>query len=153
MTCGSVYRLLARVCTLRVGDGPASADILHHFRDQLCSLAFPLSNIYFVSCSYARGFRSDPIQACSKPGVWVVPFLLAALPLVARFGQSIRRWWDSGLMTHLINVRRSSVSDVERLKFGIFIFRAESILQESCIIFATICGDIMASNSPSGRCR
>ena len=34
-----------------------------------------------------------------------MPFLFATLPLVARFGQSIRRWWDSGLITHLINVR------------------------------------------------
>jgi hypothetical protein len=93
---------------------------LRHSRDQLCSLAFPLSNIYFVSCAYARGFRSIPFQACSKPAVWIVPFLLATLPLVARFGQSIRRWWDSGRITHIINVRRSFVLDVEPLKLGYF---------------------------------
>jgi len=80
-------------------------NILHHSRDQLCSLAFPLGNIYFVACSYARGFRSNPFHECSKPALWGVPFLLATLPLVARFGQSIRRYWDSGLITHLINVR------------------------------------------------
>jgi hypothetical protein len=27
------------------------------------------------------------------------------MPFFARFGQSIRRWWDSGSITHLINVR------------------------------------------------
>ena len=80
-------------------------NILHLSRDQLCSLAFPLGNIYFVVCSYAQGFGSNPFHKCSKPALWGVPFLFAALPLVARFGQSIRRWWDSGLVTHLINVR------------------------------------------------
>ena len=80
-------------------------DILHHFRDQFCSLTFPLGNIYFIACSYTRGFGSHPFQECSKPTLWGVPFLLGILPFVARFGQSIRRWWDSGLTTHLINVR------------------------------------------------
>ncbi|KAH9998598.1 EXS-domain-containing protein [Russula vinacea] len=74
--------------------------------DQFCSLTFPLGNIYFIACSYTRGFGSHPFQECSKPTLWGVPFLLGILPFVARFGQSIRRWWDSGLTTHLINVRR-----------------------------------------------
>jgi len=34
-----------------------------------------------------------------------VPFLLGTIPFFARFGQSVRRWWDSGSITHLINVR------------------------------------------------
>ncbi|KAI0298702.1 EXS-domain-containing protein [Multifurca ochricompacta] len=59
-------------------------------RDQLCSLAFPLSNIYFIACAYVRGFHSDQFQKCNKPVHWGVPFLLAALPFVARFSQSIR---------------------------------------------------------------
>jgi len=71
--------------------------------DQLCSLAFPLGNIYFVACSYARGFQSHSSPECNKPHLWGVPLLLAVLPSVARLGQSIRRWWDSRLITHLIN--------------------------------------------------
>jgi hypothetical protein len=79
--------------------------ILHHSRDQLCSLAFPLGNIYFIACSYAGGFGTHSFQKCSRPTLWGVPFFLGALPFLARFGQSIRRWWDSGSITHLINVR------------------------------------------------
>lgn len=71
--------------------------------DQLCSLACSLSGIYFVGCSYAVGFHSDQFERCSKPAPWGVPFLLGALPFVARLFQSLRRWWDSGLTTHLIN--------------------------------------------------
>ena len=36
--------------------------------------------------------------------LWGVPFLIGSLPLVARLVQSIRRYVDSGLYTHLINV-------------------------------------------------
>lgn len=71
--------------------------------DQLCSLVFPLGNIYFIACSYAGGFGTHSFQKCSKPTHWGVPFLLGAMPFFARFGQSIRRWWDSGTITHLIN--------------------------------------------------
>jgi len=77
--------------------------ILRHSRDQLCSLVFPLGNIYFIACSYAGGFGTHSFQKCSKPTHWGVPFLLGAMPFFARFGQSIRRWWDSGTITHLIN--------------------------------------------------
>ena len=79
--------------------------ILCYSRDQLCSLAFPLGNIYFIACSYAGGFGTHSFQKCSRPTHWGVPFLLGTIPFFARFGQSIRRWWDSGSITHLINVR------------------------------------------------
>lgn len=36
---------------------------------------------------------------------WGIAFLLAALPLLVRLVQSIKRYVDSGLITHLINVR------------------------------------------------
>ncbi|KAI0266051.1 EXS family-domain-containing protein [Gloeopeniophorella convolvens] len=71
--------------------------------DQFCSLAFPLGNLYFVACAYAHGFHADPYAACSAPAPWGVPFVLATLPFVARFVQSVRRWADSRLVTHLIN--------------------------------------------------
>ena len=106
MTWGLVHRLLAGVGAL--SDGQQLIDgILHHSRDQLCSLAFPLGNIYFIACSYAGGFGTHSFQKCSKPAHWGVPFLLGTIPFFARFGQSIRRWWDSGSITHLINVRLS----------------------------------------------
>lgn len=36
---------------------------------------------------------------------WGVAFLLASLPLLVRLVQSVKRYVDSGLVTHLINVR------------------------------------------------
>ncbi|KAI0287536.1 EXS family-domain-containing protein [Russula brevipes] len=43
--------------------------------DQLCSLAFPLSNIYFIACSYARGFQSLPSPECRNPTLWGSPYI------------------------------------------------------------------------------
>lgn len=71
--------------------------------DQLCSLAFSLSGIYFVGCSYVVGFHSDQFERCSQATPWGIPFILASLPLFARFLQSLRRWSDSRLNSHLIN--------------------------------------------------
>ena len=36
---------------------------------------------------------------------WGIAVLLAALPLLVRLVQSVKRFADSGLVTHLINVR------------------------------------------------
>ncbi len=102
-------------------------DILDYSRDQFCSLAFPLGNIYFIACSYAGGFGSHSFQKCSKPTFWGVPFLLSTLPFFARFGQSIRRWWDSGLITHLINVCRPSPF-VDPISLITFLSRVENIV-------------------------
>ncbi|KAI0035805.1 EXS family-domain-containing protein [Vararia minispora EC-137] len=71
--------------------------------DQFTSLAFPLGNIYFIACSYHVRFNEDTMETCSRPREWGVPFVIATLPLLSRLVQSIRRWIDSGLYTHLIN--------------------------------------------------
>ncbi|KIP07309.1 hypothetical protein PHLGIDRAFT_42215, partial [Phlebiopsis gigantea 11061_1 CR5-6] len=70
--------------------------------DQFCSLVFTISNFYFLGCAYSGGFGTHWTQ-CMTPTRWGVPFVLASLPLLARLVQSIRRWVDSKLMTHLIN--------------------------------------------------
>jgi hypothetical protein len=68
------------------------------------------------------------------------------MPFFARFGQSIRRWWDSGSITHLINVRLlSPFMDPTSLVSITFIFRPENISWGLRFTFATRCGDIMAS--------
>ncbi|KAI0066843.1 EXS-domain-containing protein [Artomyces pyxidatus] len=71
--------------------------------DQFCSLTFTLGNLYFFACAYAVGFDTDPWTRCSQPSHWGVPFLLTTLPFLARLVQSIRRYADSRLITHLIN--------------------------------------------------
>lgn len=91
-----------------------------------------MSNVYFLGCVYTNapggdigtesmdpngdddydkprfGFTHWKHCTTSKPGsgVWVVPITLAMLPLLIRFVQSVKRWVDSKLVTHLINVRR-----------------------------------------------
>ncbi|CAL1699593.1 unnamed protein product [Somion occarium] len=71
--------------------------------DQFCSLVFTLSNLYFVACAYSGGLDVDWQRCTSKNQHWGVPFVLAALPLLVRTVQSIKRWFDSRLITHLIN--------------------------------------------------
>ncbi|KAI0642772.1 EXS-domain-containing protein [Trametes meyenii] len=72
--------------------------------DQFCSLVFTLSNLYYVGCVYTTGIDASWRQCTSHPGPrWGVTFLLASLPLLVRLVQSVKRWVDSRLITHLIN--------------------------------------------------
>ncbi|KAI0319242.1 EXS-domain-containing protein [Amylostereum chailletii] len=71
--------------------------------DQFCSLIFTLGNLYLVVCAYVVGFDGDISQQCSKPRHWGVPFVLSSLPLLVRLVQSVKRYIDSKLITHLIN--------------------------------------------------
>ncbi|VDC03363.1 unnamed protein product [Peniophora sp. CBMAI 1063] len=76
---------------------------------QLASLAFTLGNIYFVACSYHVGFDHDPMSACSRSSAWAAPAVLAALPLMIRFVQCMRRQVDTGKTRHLLNAAKYSV--------------------------------------------
>lgn len=76
---------------------------LFHGSDQFCSLIFSLSNIYLVVCVYSGGL-DEHWNRCLSPRPWGVPFVLASLPLLVRLVQSVKRWVDSRLVTHLINV-------------------------------------------------
>lgn len=82
-------------------------DLFHangNFSDQFCSLTFTLSNLYFVGCAYNQKWDNVWIS-CSTAKHWGIPFALSSLPLLVRTVQSIKRYVDSGLYTHLINVR------------------------------------------------
>ncbi|TFK38118.1 EXS-domain-containing protein [Crucibulum laeve] len=71
--------------------------------DQFCSLIFTLSNLYLFACVYADGFSPNWRKCGSSSPHWPVAFTLAALPLFVRLVQSIKRYADSKLITHLIN--------------------------------------------------
>ncbi|KAJ6627864.1 EXS family-domain-containing protein [Mycena sp. CBHHK59/15] len=71
--------------------------------DQFCSLVFTLSNLYLVVCLYVEGFSSNWRQCGSTSRFWPLSFVLAILPFLVRLVQSIKRYVDSGLTTHLIN--------------------------------------------------
>lgn len=126
--------------------------------DQFCSLAYSLSNLYFVGCFYTHYFVQSPLTTvpgpilynpslhasllanvtsayqpdssaakstfqgllssayeprvqdawltCGGARNWGWYCLLGVSPLLVRFVQSLRRYRDSRLPTHLINVRQ-----------------------------------------------
>jgi hypothetical protein len=77
----------------------------NHPRDQFCSLVFTLSNLTLIGCVYSQGFDAEWRKCGSASRLWPLAFVLAVLPFLVRFIQSIRRYVDSKLTTHLINVR------------------------------------------------
>lgn len=77
------------------------------FSDQFCSLIFSLSNLSFLVCSYANKFNGGLTKCGNGSKFWPIAFSLAVLPLVVRVVQSCKRYADTLLITHLINVRAS----------------------------------------------
>ncbi|KAF7316201.1 Signal transduction protein [Mycena indigotica] len=71
--------------------------------DQFCSLVFPLSNIPLVVCVYSHGLDSDWRKCGNSSNLWPLNFVLAILPFLVRFVQSVKRYADSKVHTHLIN--------------------------------------------------
>jgi len=79
-----------------------NADSLY-YRDQFCSMLFTLSNLYLFGCVYADGFSLDWRKCGGTSPRWPVSFVLTTLPFAIRVIQSLKRYADSGLNTHLIN--------------------------------------------------
>ncbi|KDR80317.1 hypothetical protein GALMADRAFT_62135, partial [Galerina marginata CBS 339.88] len=71
--------------------------------DQFCSLIFTLSNLYFFVCVYVNDFAPDWQKCGATSAAWPLSFIIATLPLLIRLVQSIKRYADSKLVTHLIN--------------------------------------------------
>lgn len=71
--------------------------------DEFCSLAFSMAHIFTVGCAYSHEWE-DVFFNCGSSTHWATLALLTA-PYVSRLVQSIRRYYDSRLRTHLINVR------------------------------------------------
>ncbi|KAJ7906260.1 EXS family protein/ERD1/XPR1/SYG1 family protein [Mycena leptocephala] len=89
--------------------------------DQFCSLVFTLSNLYLVVCLYVEGFNSNWRECGSKSRFWPLAFALAILPFLVRLIQSIKRYVDSGLNTHMINAGKYGAGIVAY--FTYFIWR------------------------------
>ncbi|KIJ61833.1 hypothetical protein HYDPIDRAFT_169443 [Hydnomerulius pinastri MD-312] len=103
------------------------------FTDFWLGLVYTLSNLYFIGCFYTRFFPSIPPltspsdalaprgildtlvssaydpsiqqawETCGTSQNWGAYYILGVLPFIVRFVQSLRRYWDSKLPTHLIN--------------------------------------------------
>ncbi|KAJ6595865.1 EXS-domain-containing protein [Mycena vulgaris] len=71
--------------------------------DQFCSLVFTFSNLTLIGCVYSRGLDAEWRQCGNVSRFWPLAFILAVLPFLVRLIQSIKRYVDSKLTTHLIN--------------------------------------------------
>lgn len=88
--------------------------------DQLCSMVFTLSNMYMFVCVYVNGFHEDWANCRSQSNAWPVAFVLATLPFFIRLIQSIKRYVDSGLITHLINAGKYGFGIVNYLFYHLW---------------------------------
>ncbi|TRM63672.1 EXS family-domain-containing protein, partial [Schizophyllum amplum] len=71
--------------------------------DQFCSLVFTLSNLYIIPCVYATGIDDGWRRCTANSKNWPVMFVVGTLPLLIRVVQSVKRYYDSRLVTHLVN--------------------------------------------------
>jgi hypothetical protein len=72
--------------------------------DQFCSMTFTLSNLYFFVCIYVVNFSPDQTDKCTlNSPKWPIAFLCTVFPLAARLLQSLKRYYDSRSMSHVIN--------------------------------------------------
>lgn len=55
-------------------------------------------------------WKADSWSKCGLSNHWPTPFVLSCLPSLIRFAQCLKRYADSGLYTHLINVRMNILS-------------------------------------------
>ena len=90
---------------LYLASWPSHTLLISESSDQFCSLIFTLSNMYFVVCAYASGDFDNSLQTCLPSNQnWAAFFILAALPLFIRVIQSVKRYSEAKLTSHLINV-------------------------------------------------
>ena len=71
--------------------------------DQFCSLAFSLAHLYTIGCAFEKKW-DGVFDKCASSRHWAT-FALVSLPYFSRLVQSVRRYYDSRLPTHLVNVR------------------------------------------------
>ena len=72
--------------------------------DQLCSFTFTISNIPVFACAYSVGFNDEWNKCGSTSPLWPIQWVAASWPLLARLIQSLRRYFESGQLSHLVNV-------------------------------------------------
>ena len=79
--------------------------------DQLCSFGFTFSNLSLLACVYAEDFHPHG-DDCSITGrFWMISYVISSLPLLVRLIQSVKRYVDSGLISHLINVSPTTTDE------------------------------------------
>ncbi|TRM56258.1 EXS family-domain-containing protein, partial [Schizophyllum amplum] len=86
--------------------------------DQISSLVFSLSHIYVVPCIYVINFDEEWRERCmAESAEWPALFAIGTIPFFIRVIQSIKRYYDSGLTTHILNAGKYSLGIVMYLLY------------------------------------
>ena len=75
--------------------------------DQFCSLAFSFSSLWTLGCSVRNNWAADSYDKCGVSHHWQTPLVLSCVPALMRLLQCVKRYVDSGLRIHMINVSPS----------------------------------------------
>jgi hypothetical protein len=113
-------------------------------------MTFTFSNLYFFVCVYVVNFSPDQINKCmvNSPR-WPIAFVCTVFPLVARLLQSLKRYYDCGSMSHLINVRplRFRLKTPYLISASTYFNRQGNMGVALSVIYSTSCGDSIVSSS------
>jgi hypothetical protein len=66
-------------------------------------MVYTISSLYGIGCAYRYEWE-DPLEKCTGGSQWPILFVLSALPALIRLVQCIKRYNDSGVVHHLVNV-------------------------------------------------
>ena len=77
---------------------------LRNDSDQLCSSIFTISNTPLFVCVYLDNFSDDWQKCKNSSRTWPIAFGLSSIPFIIRLGQSVKRYFDSKHVAHLVNV-------------------------------------------------
>ena len=66
-------------------------------------MVYTISNLYGIGCAYRYKWQ-DPLERCTGGNQWIVLFVLSVLPYLIRLIQCVKRYTDSGVVHHLVNV-------------------------------------------------
>ncbi|KAJ3807502.1 EXS-domain-containing protein [Lentinula lateritia] len=107
--------------------------------DQFCSLVVTVSDLYLFACAYVVGF--EEWRKCgSTAKTWPAVFTLAMLPFLIRVVQSIKRYVDSRLNTHLINAGKYLCGIIYYLSY--YIWRHQGSLRNTSFAFWCLFGTL-----------
>lgn len=104
--------------------------------DELNSLVYPLSNLWFIGCAYNKHWPSDTYSACPTGGNWVHALLLV-IPGLIRLIQCLKRYKDSRLSIHLINAGKYLSVIIQYSLFSVWRSRGSVIGDPSFAVWAT----------------
>ena len=102
-------------------------------------MVYTISNLYGIGCAYRYKWE-HPLEKCTGGNQWIVLFVLSALPSFIRLVQCIKRYADSGVDHHLVNVGGEVLAPWQ----GKLIrsYREESIQLVLCIIASIYTGGL-----------